>query len=58
MIGRFAWTAPPVDPNGTNQVVNNFGAGNVAGFVHRAQQGLIITYLATAGATTTAAWPP
>lgn len=50
-IGRFAWTAPPVDPNGTNQIVNNFGAGPVAGFVHRHQQGLNTTFLSYAGMT-------
>ncbi len=48
-IGLFAWTFPPVDANGTNQVVQNYGSGPVAGFVHRAQQGLITTYLSNAG---------
>ena len=44
-VGRFAWTVPPTDPEGTNILANNFGSGNVAGFVHREQQGLITVYL-------------
>lgn len=48
-IGRFAWVYPPFDPNGAGKIVQNFGAGPVAGFVHRAQQGLITTYLQFAG---------
>lgn len=48
-IGRFAWATSPMDPEGTPTVVNNFGSGPVSGFVHREQQGLIITYLAIAG---------
>lgn len=51
VIGRFAWTFPPTDPNGTNQVVKNSGAGPVAGFVHREQQGLNTTFLSNAGMT-------
>lgn len=48
-IGLFAWVYPPDDPDGTGKVVQNFGNGPVAGFVHRAQQGLITAYLANAG---------
>lgn len=48
-VGRFAWVYPPVDPNGTGKIAQNFGAGAVAGFVHREQQGLTTTYLANAG---------
>lgn len=48
-IGLFAWTQPPVDPNGTNQIAVNHGAGLVAGFVHRAQQGLNPNFLSPAG---------
>jgi len=48
-IGLFAWVYPPVDPNGTGKIVQNYGSGPVAGFVHRAQQGLITTYLANSG---------
>lgn len=44
-VGRFAWTTPPIDPDGTNIVANNYGSGPVAGFVHRDQQGLFTTYL-------------
>lgn len=48
-IGRFAWTFPPVDSNGTNQIALNAGVGPVSGFVHRAQQGLNTTFLSNAG---------
>lgn len=48
-IGRFAWVYPPDDPNGTNKIVLNNGAGPVAGFVHREQQGSIVTFLQFAG---------
>lgn len=51
VIGRFAWVTHPDDPDGTPGVVNNFGAGLVAGFVHREQQGLITTYLTSSGMT-------
>ena len=47
-IGRFAWTYPPADPDGTPTIVQNTGQGPVAGFVHRAQQALISIYLADA----------
>lgn len=50
-IGRFAWTVPPVDPNGSNQIAQNFGVGAVAGFVCRAQQGLNTVFLSDAGMT-------
>lgn len=48
-VGRFAWTASPVDNDGNNAVVNNFGTGIPAGFVHREQQATITTFLAFAG---------
>lgn len=48
-IGRFAWTVAPDDPNGTPSIANSFGAGNVAGFVAREQQGSNSTYLSDAG---------
>lgn len=51
VIGLFAWATPPVDADGTPSIVNNFGAGPVSGFVHRAQQGLITVYLSQAGQT-------
>jgi hypothetical protein len=49
-VGRFAWTIPaPVDPNSAPQLVNSFGAGPVAGFIHREQQALITAFLAESG---------
>ncbi len=50
-IGRFAWTYPPDDPNGGPQLALNKGFGPIAGFVHRAQQGLNTTFLSDAGMT-------
>jgi len=47
-VGRFAWVFPPVDPNGTGMIAQNFGAGPVAGFVHRALQGLNTVFLSNA----------
>lgn len=45
-VGRFAWTSyEHVDYDGAPGVVDNFGTGPVAGFVHREQQGLIQNYL-------------
>lgn len=49
VIGRFAWVAPPQDPNGTNGIVNSFGFGPVAGFVRREQQGSNSTFLSASG---------
>jgi hypothetical protein len=47
-VGRFAWLSnEEVDANDAPAIVNNFGAGPVAGFVHRNQQGLITGYLQT-----------
>lgn len=51
VIGRFAWTQPPLDPNSANQIAVNYGYGPVAGFVHRDQQGLNPTFLSPAGNT-------
>lgn len=49
-VGLFAWVTPyPVDGDGAGSQANNYGAGSVAGFVHREQQALITTYLAEAG---------
>lgn len=48
-IGRFAWVTNPVDPNSTPKIASNAGAGPVAGFVHREQQGLNTTYLSPSG---------
>ena len=49
IVGRFAWTMAPLDGDGTPSIVNNFGNGPVAGFIHREQQGLITDYLASSG---------
>jgi len=43
--GRFAWTSPPLDTDGTAQIANCNGSGSVTGFVHRDQTGLLTTYL-------------
>lgn len=51
VVGRFAWMATPNDIDGTPTVVNNTGSGAPDGFVHRAQQALVTTYLAKAGMT-------
>jgi len=39
-VGRFAWV------DSTNTIANSTGSGPVAGFLYRAQQGLITTFLA------------
>ena len=44
-VGRFAWTTPPLDPDGTAQIANSFGSGAVTGFLHREQQGIFTAYL-------------
>lgn len=46
-VGLFAWvSAYPLDPDGTGQQATNSGQGVPSGFVGRAQQGLITTFLA------------
>jgi hypothetical protein len=46
IVGRFAWKSyAQVDSDNAPAVVNNFGTGPVAGFIHREQQGLIEQYL-------------
>jgi hypothetical protein len=51
-IGLFAWAAySTVDGDSAPSALNNFGGGPVSGFVGRAQQGLITTYLSDAGVT-------
>lgn len=47
-VGRFAWIVNPDDNDGAPAIVNNFGLGAPAGFVHRAQQGLITAFLGNA----------
>jgi hypothetical protein len=49
-VGRWAWVAStPVDQDGAPQVANSTGSGQPAGFVHREQQALIVTYLSESG---------
>lgn len=50
-VGLFGWIHAPHDPNGTSQVVQNYGHGVPQGFVHRSQQGLITTFLDNASMT-------
>jgi hypothetical protein len=50
-VGAFAWVTPPTDPNGTNQIANSFGGGNVAGFVYNDLQALDTVFLSDAGMT-------
>lgn len=46
VVGRFAWLSySQVDSDNAPAVVNTFGTGPVAGFIHREQQGLIEQYL-------------
>lgn len=47
--GRFAWTTPPLDPNGGPTIANSFGIGAPQGFLMNQQQGLNTTYLSNAG---------
>lgn len=48
-VGRFAWLdATILDADGAPARANNFGSGVPAGFVHRENQALIVTYLADA----------
>lgn len=52
VIGRFAWTSyAGIDGDGAPAYANNTGSGVVTGFVGRTQQGLIRTYLSSAGMT-------
>lgn len=49
-VGRFAWFLnTSFDIDDTPQQVANTGTGLVTGFVHRAQQALITTYLSASG---------
>jgi hypothetical protein len=58
VIGRFAWTYPPLDPNSAAQIATNSGAGPVAGFVMRAK-GLALNtvFLSDAGMTILSGMP-
>lgn len=58
VIARFAWTSNAIiDGDGAPAAANNNGSGPVSGFVGRAQQGLITTYLSSAGMTIPAGFP-
>ncbi len=49
-VGRFAWVFAPLDADGTGMIAQtSSGNGPVAGFVHRSQQALITTFLASFG---------
>ena len=48
-IGRFAWITNPDDWDGAPSIASNNGAGPVAGFCHREQQGLLTQYLQAFG---------
>lgn len=48
-VGGFAWVTAPTDPNGTGQIANSTGFGNVAGFVANETQGLDTIFLSDAG---------
>lgn len=49
-IANFAWLGDgALDSDGAPALVNSFGSGPVAGFVHRAQQGMITAFLASYG---------
>ena len=45
IVGNFAWVTPPTDPNGTAQIANSFGGGNVAGFCYNVLQALNTVFL-------------
>ena len=44
-VGSAVWKAPPTDPNGTDQQLNNFGAGNITGIVYNDTQALNTVFL-------------
>ncbi len=56
-VGRFAWTTSPLDADNAAAIANNYGTGQVAGFVHRAQQGLFTQYLQEATLIVPAGFP-
>lgn len=49
IVGNFAWVVAPTDPNGTGQIANSTGFGNVAGIVANETQGLDTIFLSDAG---------
>lgn len=56
-VGLFAWATSPLDGDNAPAVVNNYGTGQVTGFVHREQQALIVNYLAAASQNVPAGFP-
>jgi hypothetical protein len=57
-IGRFAWLDwTRVDQDNAPAIVKSVGAGPVAGFIHREQQGLIVDWLAGAGMKVNGGFP-
>jgi hypothetical protein len=58
VVGRFAWVFAPLDADGTGMIaLTSGGNGPVAGFVQRAQQALITTFLASFGMTIPKGYP-
>lgn len=58
IVGNFAWiTSQEVDWDNAAAIVNSFGSGPVAGFVHREQQALITQYLADASLVVPTGFP-
>jgi hypothetical protein len=47
-VGLAVWKSPPTDPNGTDQVLNNFGSGNIVGIVYNDTQALNTVFLSDA----------
>ncbi len=47
-VGSAVWKAPPTDPNGTDQILNNFGAGNIVGLTYNDTQALNTVFLSDA----------
>ena len=48
VVGAAVWKAPPTDPNGTDQILNNFGAGNIVGLTYNDTQALNTIFLSDA----------
>ncbi len=49
-IAYFCWESDQaIDQDNSPIIINSFGVGSVTGFIHRAQQGLNTTFLASSG---------
>lgn len=57
LVGSAVWAVPPVDIDNAPTVVNNFGSGNIAGLIHRDQQGLLTVYLQQASLLVPSGFP-